>query len=81
MVSANCSHPLTKYPQYTRPRNFREYAVPEVLLSGNHKEINDFRRKESIKRTFLTRPELIERAKISDQERKYLQNYITERGN
>ena len=38
---------LIQYPQYTRPFSFRGWNVPEILLSGNHKEINDWRRKQS----------------------------------
>jgi len=47
------------YPVYTKPREFRGMEVPEVLLSGNHKEINEYREKESIKRTLERRPDLL----------------------
>ncbi len=50
---------LLEYPQYTKPRNFRGYEVPEVLLNGNHKEIAEFRQAERIRRTKLKRPDLI----------------------
>lgn len=50
---------LLEYPQYTKPRNFRGYEVPEVLLNGNHKEIAEFRQAERIKRTKQKRPDLI----------------------
>lgn len=52
---------LLEYPQYTRPRMFLGMEVPEVLLSGNHEEIRRWRRKESIRRTILRRPDLMER--------------------
>lgn len=52
------SNGLLEYPHYTKPREYRGLCVPEVLLSGNHKEINAFRREESIKRTKLKRPDL-----------------------
>jgi tRNA (guanine37-N1)-methyltransferase len=52
---------LLEYPQYTRPREFLGMDVPEVLLSGNHEEIRRWRRKESIRRTILRRPDLMER--------------------
>jgi len=52
---------LLEYPQYTRPREFLGMDVPEVLLSGNHEEIRKWRRKESLKRTILRRPDLMER--------------------
>ncbi|MCK4739536.1 MAG: tRNA (guanosine(37)-N1)-methyltransferase TrmD [Deltaproteobacteria bacterium] len=51
---------LLEYPQYTRPEEFRSMRVPKVLTSGNHKEINEWRRRESIKRTKKRRPDLIE---------------------
>jgi tRNA (guanine37-N1)-methyltransferase len=51
---------LLEYPQYTRPREFLGMNVPEVLLSGNHEEIRKWRRKESLKRTILRRPDLME---------------------
>jgi tRNA (guanine37-N1)-methyltransferase len=51
---------LLEYPQYTRPREFLDMAVPEVLLSGNHEEIRKWRRKESLRRTMLRRPDLME---------------------
>jgi tRNA (guanine37-N1)-methyltransferase len=52
---------LLEYPQYTRPREFLGMEVPEVLLSGNHEEIRRWRRKESLRRTVLRRPDLMER--------------------
>lgn len=50
---------LLEYPQYTRPANFREMLVPQVLLSGNHKEIENWRNKEALKITRLKRPDLL----------------------
>lgn len=52
------SNGLLEYPQYTKPREYRGLKVPEVLLNGNHKEINEFRMKESLKRTKIKRPDL-----------------------
>ncbi len=49
---------LLEYPQYTKPRNYRGLEVPEVLLNGNHKLIEDFRKEQKIKRTKLKRPDL-----------------------
>jgi len=63
---------LLEYPQYTRPPIFRGMAVPEVLLSGNHAEIRRWRRKESLRRTFLRRPDLLERAKLSKEDLAFL---------
>ena len=53
------SDDLLKYPQYTRPRSFRGFDVPEVLLSGNHKIIEQWRKSKSIERTNQKRPDLI----------------------
>lgn len=55
------SNGLLEYPQYTKPRDFRGYKVPEVLLNGNHKEINEFRKTQQIERTKLRRPDLYEK--------------------
>jgi tRNA (guanine37-N1)-methyltransferase len=55
------SNGLLEYPQYTKPRDFRGYKVPEVLLNGNHKEINEFRYSQQIERTKAKRPDLYEK--------------------
>jgi len=52
---------LLEYPQYTRPREFMGMRAPEALVSGNHEEIRKWRRKESLRRTMLRRPDLMER--------------------
>ena len=52
---------LLDYPTYTKPREFMGMTVPEVLLNGNHKEIEEYRMKESIKRTQEKRPDLLEK--------------------
>ena len=57
------SNGLLEYPQYTKPRDFRGYKVPEVLLNGNHKEINEFRQNQQIERTKFRRPDLYEKWK------------------
>ena len=65
---------LLEYPQYTRPDDFRGLSVPSVLMSGNHKEIDKWRRKESFKRTLKRRPELIEKIEksLSDSDKEIL---------
>ncbi len=63
---------LLEYPQYTRPPVIRGLEVPEVLLSGNHAEIKRWRRRESLKRTYLRRPDLLERADLSEEDLAYL---------
>ena len=60
---------LLEYPQYTRPRVFQGWEVPQVLLSGNHAEIASWRREQSIIRTLRRRPDLLERADLSREER------------
>ena len=55
------SNGLLEYPQYTKPRDFRGYKVPEILLNGNHKDIDKFRYEQQIERTKSRRPELYEK--------------------
>jgi len=64
---------LLEYPQYTRPRVFQGWEVPQVLLSGNHAEIASWRREQSIIRTLRRRPDLLERADLSREERMVLE--------
>jgi tRNA (guanine37-N1)-methyltransferase len=61
---------LLEYPQYTRPQSFRGWEVPEVLLSGNHAAIARWRREHSLRRTIRRRPDLLERAALSEEERR-----------
>jgi len=63
---------LLEYPHYTRPADYRDWQVPEVLLSGNHRDIQMWRRRESLRRTYLKRPELLEKAILSEEDRKML---------
>ncbi|MCX6010792.1 MAG: tRNA (guanosine(37)-N1)-methyltransferase TrmD [Chloroflexi bacterium] len=59
---------LLEYPQYTRPPQYRDWPVPEVLLSGNHAQISRWRREQAIRRTLEQRPELLTRAELSSEE-------------
>jgi len=63
---------LLEYPHYTRPRTFRDWAVPDILLSGNHGQIAKWRREQSIRRTFERRPDLLESADLTPEERQLL---------
>ncbi len=63
---------LLDYPHYTRPREFRGLKVPQVLISGNHKEIWHWRRKEALRKTMRIRPDLIEKVVLSDLDKKIL---------
>lgn len=65
---------LLEYPQYTRPEEYRGMQVPEVLLSGHHKNIDEWRRRQSIKRTLERRPDLLADAVLSKKEAEYLEN-------
>ena len=67
---------LLEYPQYTRPASFDGMDTPDVLLSGNHAAIAAWRRRESIRRTAERRPDLIEKATLSDEERAFAQRVI-----
>jgi tRNA (guanine37-N1)-methyltransferase len=63
---------LLEYPHYTRPAEFRNWKVPEVLLNGNHKEINQWRRKQALMRTFMRRQDLLLSAHLSDEDLRML---------
>lgn len=63
---------LLKGPQYTRPRDFAGYTVPEVLLSGDHQRIARWRRHEALRRTWERRPDLLVRAQLTAEDRAYL---------
>ena len=65
---------LLEYPHYTRPGIYRDWQVPEVLLSGNHRDIESWRRKESLKRTYLRRPDLLEKIELSAEDGKTLED-------
>ncbi|MCX8052579.1 MAG: tRNA (guanosine(37)-N1)-methyltransferase TrmD [Armatimonadetes bacterium] len=60
---------LLEYAQYTRPANFRGYKVPEVLLSGDHARIEKWRRANALERTLTRRPDLLEKALLTDEDR------------
>lgn len=66
---------LLEYPQYTRPEVFLGKRVPEVLLSGHHENIKEWRRNQSIINTYLKRPDLLKEIKLSDKEQKMLSEY------
>jgi tRNA (guanine37-N1)-methyltransferase len=71
VVNDSFPHRL-KYPQYTRPREFRGQAVPDVLLSGDHDAIDAWRRRESLKRTLELRPDLLEKFPPDEEEAEVL---------
>jgi tRNA (guanine37-N1)-methyltransferase len=63
---------LLEYPQYTRPVEFEGLRVPDVLLSGNHRAIAAWRRREQLRRTLQRRPDMLEQASLSDADLKML---------
>lgn len=66
---------LLEYPHYTRPPEFRGEKVPDVLLSGDHAKIAQWRREQSLLRTLERRPDLLEKADLTDSDRKFLEKH------
>jgi tRNA (guanine37-N1)-methyltransferase len=62
------------FPQYTRPAEFKGWKVPEVLLSGNHEDIRQWRRRRSLEKTWRRRPDLLERAALGAEDRAMLED-------
>lgn len=71
-VSDSFSTGLLEHPHYTRPATFRDWTVPDILLSGHHDNIEKWRRQESLARTYSRRPELLKDAPLTDKERKLI---------
>lgn len=61
------------YPQYTRPRDFRGMTVPDVLFSGDHKKIQDWRKRKALEKTLLLRPDLVEQNELSHEKKNRLE--------
>ncbi len=68
VLEESFANALLEYPQYTRPRDFRGKRVPEVLISGNHRQITHWRRKEALRRTLLRRPDLLREADLPEDD-------------
>src|SRR5580698_6723966 len=66
------SNGLLDYPHYTRPAEFRGIKVPEELMSGNHEEIRKWRRQRALEKTLRNRPDLLEGAVLSEEDKKFL---------
>ncbi|HEX6923725.1 MAG TPA: tRNA (guanosine(37)-N1)-methyltransferase TrmD [Bacillales bacterium] len=71
---------LLEYPQYTRPADFRGYKVPDVLISGHHGRIEEWRRYQSLKRTYERRPDLLEGRSFNNQENEWLREFHNQSG-
>jgi len=69
---------ILDYPHYTKPEKIDDKSVPKVLLSGNHKDIASWRRKQSLGATFLKRPELLNNVKLSKEDDRLLQEFISD---
>ncbi len=67
--SESFSNDLLEYPQYTRPAQYKGWNVPDVLLSGNHAQIENWRKIESLKKTYKRRPDLLERIGLSAEDK------------
>jgi tRNA (guanine37-N1)-methyltransferase len=63
---------LLEYPQYTRPADYKGWKVPDVLLSGNHVQIENWRREESLRKTYRRRPDLLRKARLSPADKEIL---------
>lgn len=75
-VTDSFSTGLLEYPHYTRPADFRGWTVPDVLLSGHHANVAEWRRRESLRRTWQRRPDLLERIELTPQEQAWLREIV-----
>ena len=72
-VNESFSMGLLEYPQYTRPQEFDGYKVPDILLSGHHANISKWQRYEALKKTYMVRPELLDKVELSKEDLKMLE--------
>ena len=63
---------ILSFPQYTRPRNFKGYEVPDVLISGHHEAVRKWRRTKAIEKTLICRPELLNNLELTDEDKKII---------
>ncbi|WP_317367039.1 tRNA (guanosine(37)-N1)-methyltransferase TrmD [uncultured Tyzzerella sp.] len=75
-LNESFSDNLLEYPNYTRPFVFNDKQVPEILLSGNHKKIEEWKRQQSLVRTYKKRPDLLKKCIITEKERIFLEDYF-----
>jgi tRNA (guanine37-N1)-methyltransferase len=69
---------LLEYPHYTRPQDFRGYEVPEILLSGHHARIDDWRHEQSLRRTYQRRPDLLAQTSLNDADQRRIDRWRNE---
>jgi tRNA (guanine37-N1)-methyltransferase len=79
IVDESFTRGVLDFPHYTRPAEFAEARVPDVLLSGNHADIRRWRKRAAIRRTFERRPELLEAATLDEEERDIWRELVAER--
>lgn len=77
-VHESFSTGVLDYPEFTRPAEYEGMVVPEVLLSGHHGNVAKWRREQALKRTFQRRPELLENAPLSEEERALVRSWVEE---
>jgi tRNA (guanine37-N1)-methyltransferase len=80
-VTDSFSTGLLEHPHYTRPAEFRGMKVPDILLSGNHEKIAEWRQRESLRRTYERRPDLLVELNLTEQEKKWLNQFEHESRN
>lgn len=71
---------ILDYPHYTRPPEYEGFRVPDILMSGDHKKIERWRRKEALRNTISRRPELLKKARLSDEDYKLISEIKEEKG-
>jgi tRNA (guanine37-N1)-methyltransferase len=72
-IKDSFSSGLLEHPHYTRPADFRGHKVPDVLLSGNHRHIDEWREKESLRRTVTRRPDLLEQYPLTEKQQEWIE--------
>ncbi|MBT8434584.1 MAG: tRNA (guanosine(37)-N1)-methyltransferase TrmD, partial [Gammaproteobacteria bacterium] len=72
------SQGLLDYPHYTRPEEYLGERVPDVLMNGNHREIEDWRERQSLGRTWQRRPELLQQVRLDSRRQALLDEFIAE---
>ncbi|AZK47817.1 tRNA (guanosine(37)-N1)-methyltransferase TrmD [Paenibacillus lentus] len=77
-ISDSFSTGLLEYPHYTRPVEFRGWKVPDILLSGHHANVADWRRKEALRRTWQRRPDLLKHIELTPKDQKWLEEIRAE---
>jgi len=65
---------LLEYPHYTKPSEYRNWKVPDILLSGDHSKIEQWRREQALARTFKKRPDMLEKAELNEKDRKFIED-------